>query len=118
MKISETQIENKNQWLKITDFENLFKIYEDDNLNYRYNLNETLYLNVDPQTYEYYNVTHDMFWPLISYNIYGTTRLAWLLMKTNNVTAKNIFNKVRAGKVVKYINKDVVENIVAKVNGV
>jgi len=49
-----------------------------------------------------------MFWPLISYNLYKTTRLAWVLMKINNVQVEDMFKPILAGKTVAYISKDTI----------
>lgn len=111
-KIDDIEMNRKEIWLKITDLENIFNIYEDDKQNLKYNLNQTLYLNVNPENLKSYTLDHEMFWPLISYKIYNTTHLAWLLMKVNNVPAKYIFSSLRAGATVKYLDADIVKSIV------
>ena len=111
-KIDDVEMSRKEIWLKITDLENIFNIYEDDKQNLKYNLNQTLYLNVNPDSLNSYTLDHEMFWPLISYKIYNTTHLAWLLMKVNNVPAKYIFSSLRAGATVKYLDTNTVKSIV------
>lgn len=58
-----------------------------------------------------------MHWPLISYIIYGTTRLAWLLMKLNNVDVKDMFTPKCASETVKYVNKETLPQLVKVING-
>lgn len=98
------------EYLKVTDFENLLNIYEDSSGNYYYNLNNTVYFNVNPDSILYYTCNCDMQWPLVSYKLYGTTRLAWLLMKINNVKPCDVFKSLHATDKIKYISQSDVEN--------
>jgi hypothetical protein len=50
MKLNNITFDNKTDWLKITDFENFFNLYEDHKNNIVYNLNSTLYMNI-PKEY-------------------------------------------------------------------
>ena len=52
----------------------------------------------------------------MSYIIYGTTRLAWLLMKLNKVKAADVFAQLKAGTTVKYLTKDIVQKIIETIN--
>ena len=47
-----------------------------------------------------------MHWTLLSYKLYNTTHFAWLLMKINDVNTKDVFKKLRAGDIVKYLPAD------------
>ena len=96
------------QWLKITDLENMFDVYVRQDGGYAYNLNETVYVDVpDSQLLDYVCQTR-MHWPLISYRIYGTTRLAWLLMKVNRVQPDDMFRAKEPSETVKYLDPDYV----------
>jgi len=53
-----------------------------------------------------------MFWPLISYKIYDTIHLAWLLMMVNNVTSDNVFDVVPASSVIYYVPNEYLETII------
>lgn len=97
--------------LKITDFENFFDVYEIDD-KYRYNLNKNLYLNIGSSNLLEYELHTSAHWSLISYKLYGTTRLAWLLMKINNVTLAGTYVKMQPGTKIKYISKDNVKAVV------
>ena len=114
MKIGEVDDDNIKKWLKVTDFENFFDIYEDAK-GYFYNLNETVYLNIDNSIIEEYTCDHIMQWPLVSYKIYGTTRLAWLLMKLNNIDISNVFTNLVAGQKVKYLPQEQMQNVIEQI---
>lgn len=115
MKISDLDIDKK--YLRITDFENFFNVYQDKKGNYFYNINTNMYLDIAEDVLDEYVCTYDMQWPLISYKLYGTTRLAWLLMKINKVQPKDVFKLKHPGDVVKYIEKQQMLNLVAEING-
>lgn len=115
-KISDFEDEQTLKYLKITDFENFFDIHQDKNDRYFYNLNSTLYFDVDENSLLEYTCTINMHWTLISYKLYGTTRLAWLLWKLNNISPADIFKVKHPGEKVKYLDKQYVEGIVADLN--
>ena len=103
-------------WLKSSDLENLFPVFSAKLNRYMYNLNMSLYVDVDPEKLSTFTLQHDMHWPLISYHIYGTTRLAWLLQKVNNVSTKDIFKVRCAAEKIKYLEKDQVARIINLLN--
>lgn len=103
------KITDINQLTKISDFENFFNVYEDINGNYIYNLNSTLYINA--ASYETYTCDTTCYWPLISYKLYNTTRLAWLLMKINDVKATDIFLPKNPGDKIRYLPIETVNGI-------
>ena len=113
MKIFDIQPE----YLKITDFENFFNIY-DDGKNYHYNLNVGLYFDINDQDCSTYALQTYAHWPLISYILYGTTHLAWLLMKLNNVNAVDVFKTMQPGDVIKYIPEQSMTEIVKSINDI
>ena len=81
-----------------------------------YNLNNALYINVDPSKLPEFICDHEMHWPLASYRIYGTTRLAWLLWKLNGIDASNVFKPLQPKDKVKYLPTRYSEGIVADIN--
>ena len=106
---------NYNQ--KVTDLENAFSIYEDGKNNFVFNLNETVYVNV-PQSYlKQYIPDHPLHWSTISHKLYGTTRLAWLLMKLNNVKADRLFTRVLPTQVVYYLDESDVQQLLSTMEG-
>lgn len=110
-------IDLNQNYIKITDLENMFKICVDSENNYFFNLNETLYLNIDKSKLNIYTCSYISFWPLISYKLYGTTRLAWLLMKINNVQAKDIFKQIETGQEIYYLSTEQIQTVVKNING-
>lgn len=83
MTLSELKLSNKvsldDMDLKVTDYESILDVYVDKRQNWVYNLNARMEVEADGVV-EDYLVTCDQHWPTVSYNIYTTTRLAWLLM--------------------------------------
>lgn len=114
--LTSDEVTNLNQYLKITDLENMFNVYQDKNGFYFFNLNDTLYINTDVSAVEYKTLDHPMHWPTISYVIYGTTRLAWLLLKVNDIGADEVFKRREAGEKIKFVKKNLVQSIVANLN--
>lgn len=102
--------------VKFTDLENFFSIYQDENAYYRYNLNSTVYLNVPSSRLKTYVCKHDMHWPTISYDLYGTVRLAWVLMKVNGITPDISFDIVPAGSSVKYLDRSDITTVIDSFN--
>lgn len=109
---------NIQQFLKITDLENMFSIYEKKDGKRMFNLNETLYVVADLDALLQYECKSEMHWPLISYQIYGTTRLAWLLCKLNDVKAHDIFKTKLPGDKVFYLQQEYVDSLVNSINDV
>ena len=103
MKLVDLDIEETGRYLKITDLENIFDIHVDKRGNAVFNMNETLYINVDRNSLPSFTCTSEMHWTTISYAIYGTTRLAWLLLKLNNVEPIELFNAKQPGDKILYM---------------
>lgn len=108
--------EDINSILKITDLENEFDIYQDKRGNLVFDINRTLYINVDKSILLTFLCDCEMHWTLISYRIYGTTRLAWLLWKLNDVGPDTIFNAKNPGDQILYLPKQYVDTLVANIN--
>ena len=103
-------------YLKVADLENMFDVFTDEQGRYYYNLNETVYLNINESQLERYVVKYECQWPLISYQIYGTTRLAWLLMKVNKVPPQRMFKALRPSDEVLYPPTDMAKTIANTLN--
>lgn len=110
------QASNDFEYVKVTDLENMFDTFVDFRDNRVFDLNRTLYINVDPDRLPTFTIDVEMHWTTISYKIYGTTRLAWLLWKLNNIDASNIFISKKPGEVVKYLPKRLVDGLVEQLN--
>lgn len=74
--------------LKNTRYENIFKLYQTENINqYYYNLLQSIYLpeNIN-EDFVYYQLVNDKIpWTIISFNAYKTIDLWWLICLTNKV---------------------------------
>ena len=92
------------------DFENFFDVYEDKRGNYSYNLNSNLYFDFSEAVLQRYVPTHDLQPTILSYNIYGTPRLAWLLCKINNIQDPSYV--IPTGVPVLYLPKEQIGSLV------
>lgn len=115
MKISNLD-SKETEYLKVTDFENFFNIYVADGKYYLYDLNSTLYISFKSSNIKEFILKTDAQWPLISYLIYDTTRLWWLLCKLNNINIKNIFDIQPTGKKILYMDKHDISNLLDIIN--
>ena len=68
-----------------------------------HNLNTGIEISADKKAFEKFHVATDMFWPQISYKIYGTTSLYWLLEMMNPKATTTMFGKVRAPAHIQYL---------------
>lgn len=101
--------------LSKADLENIFSINSDKNGNIVFNLNETLYIQ-STHNNKVMLVSHPIHWSTLSYNLYGTPRLAWILLKLNNVPMSQMFNKIDTKFPVIYLSKDDVVTIINQIN--
>ena len=87
--------------------------------NYVYNIMRTLYiLDVDfieNNYFQYYRVNENETWNSISYNIYGTNRLYWLILKLNGIKDP-LFDPVPGSKL-KYISEDDALEVIESIRG-
>ncbi len=116
MKINEVDSSTTNSFLKITDLENMFDVAEDGRGNYVFNFNKGLYIKVDKKKLPKFICDHAMHWTIISYRIYGTTRLAWLLWKLNDISLDNVFKAKQPGDEVLYLPTKYSDAIIADIN--
>lgn len=88
------------------DMEQMLNVYLDEHGVWNLNINSSFYaVNLPDEILTAYVLPADMRWPSISYQIYGTTRLAWLLMKLNDVHGDGIFKEVPTGTTVKFLER-------------
>jgi nucleoid-associated protein YgaU len=73
--------------LRVENFENIFNIYQDKDSMYFYNILQTIQIPLDlPEGYyDTYNVGYEDTWPYISYKLYRTPNLWWLITHANNI---------------------------------
>ncbi len=103
-------------YLEMQDLENMLTVNVDKRGNYVFNLNEGIYVSISRDNLSYFTLTHPMHWPVISYVIYDTTRLAWLLMLVNNVKLDDAFDAIQPGESILYPTSNAVSKIVSVIN--
>lgn len=86
------------------DLDKMFSLFIDEQGRWKYNLNSTFYLiDIPDNVCKWYICPTDMHWPSIAWKVYGSTRLAWFLMKLNGVRDQNIFDQIKAGTKIRYL---------------
>ena len=87
------------------DLDKMFSLFIDEEGRWQYNLNSTFYLvDIPDEVCKWYTCPTDMHGPSVSWKVYGSTRLAWFLMKLNNVRDLNLFDQVKAGTKIRYLD--------------
>ena len=108
----QNSIDNLNN-INLYRYENIFKVYQDENTYYFYNILKNINFPNDLDINLYYTryINFDLPLKIISYNIYGTTELWWLILVVNHIL--NPFIKgIKTVKIIKkeYLN-DILNNI-------
>lgn len=116
MKIIE--FEDYRNYITKFDLANMFNVYDDKKLgpNYKsYNLNRGLVIQgldkIPAVELSTYKVKQNDNLNLISYQLYGTIQLWWLLAKINNISDATI--KLQPGWTIYTLNKDIVNQILS-----
>jgi len=119
MKQKITDIPSYEKFINPEDLANAFNVYTDQDLGepYKaYNINKTVVLkgldDLPLNSFEYYQVQNHDTWNLISYKIYGTIQLWWLILKANKIT--NAMIEPKAGWVLKILPKSTVSDILVQ----
>ena len=87
------------------DLDKMFSLFIDEEGRWKYNLNSTFYLiDIPDEVCQWYTCPTDMHWPSIAWKVYGSTRLAWFLMKLNDIRDQNIFDQIKAGTRIRYLD--------------
>jgi len=98
------------------NFENIFKVYTDEDDQYYYNIANSVFFpdDLDPSAYFNYQVLgKGMSWNYISYIHYGTIRLWWLLCVLNNVDNPMIFPE--GGTTIKILRPNVLRDVLQQI---
>lgn len=100
-------------------YENIFNLYQNDISQYYYNILAKVNFpsDIEESFYETYVVAGNSTpWTLISYQIYGTTLLWWLVCAVNNIQNPVFFPK--AGTQLKYLKPSIARSVIAQISGV
>lgn len=101
-------------------YENIFNMYEVVNENNNsyvfYNiLNKiTLPNDIDDIIYDYYIVEYNIPLTILSYNLYESIHLWWLILLVNNI--KNPVLNFKEGSVIKIIKKEYLDSFIKALN--
>jgi hypothetical protein len=73
--------------LKEELLENIFTVHQENDGMYFYNLLQTIEFPKDlPEAYfDFYNIKYGDTWPLISFKVYETPNLWWLILLANDI---------------------------------
>jgi len=98
--------------LDMYDFANFFNVINLGEKSY-FNINKTIiFENIDNMPTSYYSsyvIKDGDNWTGISFKFYKTIKLWWLICKVNNI--KNPFTELIPGKVIKILDKSIIDNI-------
>lgn len=101
-----------------TRYENIFDVYQtsDGKNYYYYNLSRRVNLEIgtiDPEFLDYYVCNGEQPLTTISYRVYGTIDLWWLIVSLNQL---NPTQNVPAGTALAFIKPDYIESVLQIVN--
>jgi hypothetical protein len=102
--------------LNIYRYEKIFKLYQTDNNQYFYNIIQSVFLpdELDKRALFYITVQKQQPWTTISYNVYKTIELWWLILLTNKIY--NPFELPLAGTVLSVIKPEYIPDILREIN--
>jgi len=97
-------------------YERNLSLYQDVNERYFYNLLQTLSLpdNLPLEYYGSYTLCYGDTWPLISYKIYGSTNLYWLILEANKIIDPTL--PLEPGTDIRFFIKDLASTILTQLN--
>lgn len=98
-------------------YENLFNVYQNDKDQYFYNILSKVNFpsNLDSAYFDTFTVPNsNMPYTLISYKLYGTTLLWWVVCSVNNITNPVFFPQ--AGTKLKVLKPELVSAVIKLVN--
>ena len=104
--------------LSRTRYENIFKVFkvlkDKGNSYYFYNINNKVMIpvNLDDNVYSTIAISRNTAWTTLSYRLYGTIDLWWLIFLINK--PKDIF-LARSGETYKYIKIDYLDDILSDI---
>lgn len=98
-------------------YENIFKVYKNDKGQYYYNINKSIVFpeNIDKTKVSFITVKQKQAWTTISYNVYGTIELWWLICLLNKID--NPIKQPEPGTVLKVLNYDALNDVLVEIQG-
>jgi LysM repeat protein len=97
-------------------YENIFNVYQDENDRYYYNLLETINFpqNLPDAFFTTYTVLPGDTFPYISYKLYKTIHVWWVITLANNIT--NPILPLEIGTILKIPSLNVIREIIRQIN--
>ena len=94
-------------------YENIFKVYIDNDENFFYNLNKSVNFpaSLDTTFIDNFLLDRNVPWTTISYNIYGTIYLWWTILEVNRIPNPVIMP--RPGNIYRYIKPSKIDTVLA-----
>ncbi len=91
--------------LELYRYENIFKLYKHSDDYYYYNILKKIVIpeDINEQIFDFVKFPQRMPLTTLSFKIYGTTYLWWLILIVNNIT--NPFS-IEPGRKIRYVKKD------------
>ena len=102
--------------LKNENFENIFNVYQTENGLYYYNLLQTIEFpqNLPPTFFKPYTIAYGDTWPFISFKVYGSPNLWWVILLANNIL--NPLKKIPTGTQILTPVVEVVREVLTQIN--
>jgi len=104
--------------LQLYRYENIFKTYQtnDKNKDYFYNIVKKIFVPNDINNNAFFTTVYQANTPLttLSYQIYGTTYLWWLICIVNNI--QNPFDPALSGKTLKIIKPNYINFVLTTIS--
>ena len=96
-------------------YENIFKVFKTKDNFYYYNISKTVTFpdTLDPRQIFYYRVKRKMPWTMVSFNIYNSIELWWVLCLLNKI--KNPVLAPKTGTLIKAILPGKLPGILAEI---
>jgi len=97
-------------------YENIFNVYQDENDKYYYNLLETINFpkNLPNGFFTQYTIQPGDTYPLISYKIFGTINVWWIITLANQITDPTL--PLQTGDVLRVPKLNIVREIIRQIN--
>jgi hypothetical protein len=94
-------------------YENIFKLYQNENNQYFYNFKRSISFpdDIDDNLISEFVLDRTVPWTIISYNIYGTIFLWWVITELNKISNPVILPKI--GTILKYIKPAYIDQILS-----
>jgi LysM repeat protein len=96
-------------------YENLFNVYQTKDGMYFYNIIQSIVFpeKLPASLFDFYTITREDTWPLISYKNYKTPNLWWILMYANNILDPT--KPLKVGEEIKVPILPVVEEVLTQI---